>query len=82
MKAGDIVRFRGKYLPSVNGKNIPVYRSHEWHIGLLVEYYTWEKIATVMYAGELIRVHASDVTKAGKKDGLVAVGETNESQRG
>jgi hypothetical protein len=39
-------------------------------IGLLVEYHTWEKIATVLYAGKLVRVRAEDVTKSGKKDEL------------
>ena len=55
MKSGDLVRFR----------------SHLWRpwcIGLLIEYHTWEKIATVMYKSELIRIQARNVEKAGRKD--------------
>jgi hypothetical protein len=40
----------------------------EWHIGLLVEYRTWEKVATILYEGELHRIHASEVEKAGRRD--------------
>ena len=59
MKAGDLVRF--KYTKSdQNG----------WKIGLLTEYHTWEKIATVLYAGNMVRIRAADVTKTGKKDEL------------
>ena len=39
-----------------------------WLVGLLVEYRVWEKIATIMYDGQLVRVHANVVEKAGKKD--------------
>ena len=42
----------------------------DWKIGLLVNYTKWEKIATVLYEGELRRIRAEYVTKAGKKDGL------------
>ncbi len=31
------------------------------NIGLLVEYNTWEKIATILYEGELLRIRARDV---------------------
>ena len=41
-----------------------------WKIGLLVNYTKWEKIATVLYEGELRRIRAEYVTNAGKKDGL------------
>ena len=40
----------------------------DWRLGLLIEYHTWEKIATVLYKGELRRMRAEYVTKAGKKD--------------
>jgi len=40
----------------------------DWKIGLLVEYETWEKVATILYEGDQIRIHASDIQKAGKKD--------------
>ena len=66
MKAGDLVRFKcvtaGKY-------DTPPYSSDgSWRIGLLVKYETWEKVGTVMYYGELFRLRAAQIQKAGKKD--------------
>ncbi len=63
MKTGDMVRFKTKRASFFS-------RYETWKIGLLVEYHTWEKVATILYDGKVIRVHASDVQKAGKKDGL------------
>ena len=41
MRAGDLVRF--KY----------TWSDHEgWKVGLLEEYHTWEKIATIIYEGK------------------------------
>ena len=63
MKTGDMVKFR----------DVINHRTEElsgWKIGLLVNYTKWEKIATVLYEGELRRIRAEHVTKAGKKDGL------------
>jgi hypothetical protein len=57
MKAGDMVRVR-----------IDVGSRSHWHVGLLVEYHAWEKIATVLHEGDLLRLHASQVQKAGKRD--------------
>jgi hypothetical protein len=65
MRAGDMVRFRySGLLVHDFPKDVP------WLLGLLIEYHTWEKVATVMYNGKLIRIRAGDVEKAGKKDGL------------
>ena len=48
MKAGDLVRF--KY----------TWSDHEgWKVGLLKQYHTWEKIATIIYEGKEVRVVAS-----------------------
>tara|TARA_B100000700_G_scaffold307850_1_gene384818 strand:- start:2729 stop:2914 length:186 start_codon:yes stop_codon:yes gene_type:complete len=59
MKTGDIVRFwRGQHVHDRSGP----------HIGLLIEYHTWEKIARVLYEGKVISLRAEDVEKAGKKD--------------
>ena len=69
MKAGDMVRFRPFRLRHVADCSC-------WKIGLLVEYHTWEKFATIIHDGELSRVRASDVTKAGKKDGLEVISES------
>ena len=43
MKKGDLVRYR----PLVFQETQP-----KWEIGLLVEYHTWEKLATVMKDGK------------------------------
>ncbi len=64
MKAGDLVRFRKNKAPR-KSTNDWIW---EWKIGLLVEYHSWEKIATILYGGLLIRVSATDVTNAGRKD--------------
>ena len=60
MKNGDMVRF---VYPGTTNKRL----------GLLVEYHTWEKIATILYEDILLRVHANDVQKAGKKDFIITL---------
>jgi hypothetical protein len=47
MRAGDLIRF--KYTWSDHSG---------WKIGLLKEYHTWEKIATIIYEGGEVRVAA------------------------
>ena len=64
MKDGDIVRFRSS---TVDLANFPL----PWRLGLLVEYHSWEKIATILYDGTVLRVRAENVEKAGRKDGLL-----------
>ena len=64
MKTGDMVRFR-----TVLNHRAKVFST--WKIGILVEYQPWEKIASVLYKGEVLRLYARHVTKAGKKDGLI-----------
>ena len=72
MKTGDIVRFRDPMPINYAGMtgDQGLVDNRPWMIGLLVEYHTWEKIATVLYTGKLVRVRAADVTKSGKKDEL------------
>tara|TARA_Y100000389_G_C17234892_1_gene400074 strand:- start:390 stop:575 length:186 start_codon:yes stop_codon:yes gene_type:complete len=54
MKSGDMVRF--------------VHPTEaEWKLGLLIEYHKWEKIATVLYEGGLMRIAARHVQKFGKR---------------
>ena len=65
MKAGDMVRFRSPHW--LGGAGLQESETI-WLIGLLVEYHVWEKMATIMYGGEIIRVQARIVEKAGKKD--------------
>jgi hypothetical protein len=36
--------------------------------GVLIEYKSWEKIATILYEGEVLRMRAEHVTKAGRRD--------------
>ena len=59
MKPGDLVRFKKFFPPRV-----------DYYIGLLVSYSKWEKVATVLYQGEVLRLRAENVTKAGKRDFL------------
>ena len=65
MKAGDVVRF---------WKPIEIFEygaCGETTLGLLIEYHTWEKVATVMdNEGVVHRVRAEWCEKAGKKDQL------------
>ena len=67
MKAGDVVRFEAPHW--LGGAGLPE-AERPWLIGLLIEYYTWEKIATIMYQEEVLRIPAYKVQKAGKKDQL------------
>jgi hypothetical protein len=53
MQAGDIVRFRFR--------SHPLCTTGPWMLGLLIEYYKWEKIATVMYEETVYRIRAEDV---------------------
>ena len=60
VKSGDLVRFKSVTYPySDDGK---------WRFGLLIEYKSWEKVATVLYSGKLIRIRAEQIQKAGRKD--------------
>lgn len=61
MKTGDMVRFRDV----INHRTEEL---SEWKIGLLIEYTPTYKVATILYEGEVRRLRAEYVTKAGKKD--------------
>ena len=50
----------------LGGADTSAYRP--WLVGLLIEYHSWEKMATIMYKGEIIRVQARLAEKAGAKD--------------
>jgi hypothetical protein len=54
MKAGDLVRFR-------------LQPGFDWKVGLLIEYYKWEKIATVLFNDNVVRIAARDVQKYGRR---------------
>ena len=62
MKVGDMVRFRAPHPSFVDGDF-----DRPWLVGLLIEYRKWEKIATIMYNDELIRVAARDTQKYGRR---------------
>ena len=64
MKSGDLVRFRATHW--LGGAGMPE-DERPWLVGLLVEYHKWEKIATIMYNSELIRVPARDAQKYGRR---------------
>lgn len=57
MQKGDLVRFK-------------TYQAKTWDIGILIEYAKWEKVATVLFNGSLLRIRAENIQKAGKADGL------------
>ena len=61
MKEGDLVRARKHVGPGKYEGNIDM--------GILIEYNTWEKVATVLLGSGLHRIRAEHVEKAGKKDG-------------
>ena len=58
MKSGDLVRFCAEEIHPMQ-RNIP-----EWKHGLLVEYHPWEKLARILYEGNMITVRASQVQLA------------------
>ena len=51
MKPGDLVRFRTAF-EGIAGP---------WKEGLLLKYTTWEKIAHILYEGEVVKKHGADV---------------------
>ena len=57
MKTGDLVR-------------VTIWEGEKasYRLGLLVKYFTWEKIATVLVDGTAGRYRADEVTRAGRKD--------------
>jgi len=59
MRAGDLVRFKYTYVDH-----------EEWKVGLLKEYHTWEKVATIIYEGNEVRVAAalSQIHKRAKRE--------------
>ena len=65
MKTGDMVRFamwgEFNHLEDWN-------KAEKNKVGILVEYNSLMKQATVLYEGELYKVRAQLVQKAGKKD--------------
>jgi len=67
VKDGDLVRFRAPYWMDPDPKPTGGSGGHTWLMGLLVEYHTWEKIATIMHEGNILRIPARDVEKCGKK---------------
>jgi len=65
MKEGDMVRFMAPHW--LGGAGLPE-EERPWLLGLLLEYHTWEKMATILHKEEVIRVSARWVEKAGKRD--------------
>ena len=65
MKKGDLVRFCQEQFQRERTSDCGLWH---WKIGLLIEYHTWEKVATVLCEGKTYRISASNVEKAGKKD--------------
>ena len=65
MKNGDIVRFKSYTLRPTSSQDCGIW---SWKLGLLVRYEKWEKIASVLCDGKVLRIRAEDVEKSGKKD--------------
>jgi|MDTB01.1.fsa_nt_gb hypothetical protein len=65
MKTGDLVRFREEIYKRKKPTDCGIWESK---IGLLLEYNTWEKVASVLCDGKVLRVRAEEIEKAGKKD--------------
>ena len=59
MKEGDLVR-------ASRMKSVSVW--YPTQLGILIQYNTWEKVATVLLSSGLHRIRAEYVEKAGKKD--------------
>jgi hypothetical protein len=68
MKPGDLVRFKPPYFIKVADGVWSSDQSDKKAIGLLVEYESWEKMTTILYQGEMVRVAARDVEKSGRRD--------------
>jgi len=66
MTKGDIVRFK-KY--TVHPKDRNDCGVFNWYKGILVEYKTWEKIATILSDEKVHRVAARDVQLCIRYDG-------------
>ena len=41
--------------------------TEKWEVGLLIEYHKWEKIATVLFNDQLLRLPARDVQQFGRR---------------
>ncbi len=70
MQEGDLVRFPLSRIPRKRLSDCGIW---DFKIGLLIEYRSWEKVATILCEGKIHRVHASEVEKAGRRDGLYKV---------
>ena len=57
MSPGDIVRFKTHL-------GYPQNHQEEWKLGLLIEYHTWEKIARILYEGNIISIRAENTQLA------------------
>ena len=65
MKPGDLVRFKMERYERLKPEHCGIW---DMKIGILLEYHSWEKVASVFCDGKVYRVHGSEVQKAGKKD--------------
>jgi hypothetical protein len=65
MRKGDLIRFRKELYERKRMSDCGVWMRK---LGLLLEYNKWEKVATVLCEGEVVRVRAENIEKAGKKD--------------
>jgi len=73
VKVGDIVRFKPPYYIDVidDVRANPQHHVQKTVVGLLVGFESWEGMAEILYRGEVFRVIARHVEKAGKKDEFI-----------
>jgi hypothetical protein len=64
MKPGDLVRFRAPHWLGGAGASE---EDRPWLLGLLVEYHKWEKIASILYNDEILRIGSRNVQKFGRR---------------
>lgn len=63
MKEGDLVRAKQNTHSAAIRSYTEIIK-----LGILIEYNTWEKVATVLLDSGIHRIRAEHVEKAGKKD--------------
>jgi hypothetical protein len=69
MRAGDLVRFKPPYfISAADGVYSTKISEVPWYVGLLVEYESWEKMAVILYNGEVLRIIARHVQKHGSSE--------------
>ena len=62
---GDLVRFKKPLYRRTSPNDCGIWVRK---LGLLLEYNKWEKVASVLCEGKVVRTRAEEIEKAGKRD--------------